>query len=177
MRVTISGHPGSGTSTLVSGICQELEWNSLNGGDIFRMEAKKRNLSLSEFEKLCADDPKVDESLDLELRQQMTKSSGVEVIESRLSGWWAYNLELDCVRIWLHADEKTRAERVMSRESTSLSIAMHENKARSEVDRRRFNKMYGIDIEDMAPYTHIIDVSDLDASQVLSNVLSILEEK
>jgi len=58
-----------------------------------------------------------------------------------------------------------------------LNIAMHENKARSEVDRRRFNKMYGIDIEDMAPYTHIIDVSDLDASQVLINVLSILEEK
>lgn len=175
--MTISGHPGSGTSTLVSGICQELEWKSLNGGDIFRIEAKKRKLSLSEFEKLCAEDPKVDESLDQELRQQMQDSNGVEVIESRLSGWWAHNLELDCVRIWLHADEETRAERVMSREGTSLSVAMYENKARAEVDRRRFDKMYGIDIEDMAPYTHIIDVSDLDASQVLSDVLSILEEK
>ena len=45
-RITISGHPGSGTSTLVSGICREMGWNSLNGGEIFRDEAKNRECLL-----------------------------------------------------------------------------------------------------------------------------------
>ena len=70
-RITISGHPGSGTSTLVSGICGEMGWNSLNGGQIFRDEAKKRDMSLSEFGILCANDFTVDKSLDEILKQKM----------------------------------------------------------------------------------------------------------
>ena len=49
VRITISGHPGSGTSTLVAAICEARGWSSLNGGDIFRQEAKNRNFSLGEF--------------------------------------------------------------------------------------------------------------------------------
>ena len=35
--------------------------------------------------------------------------------------------------------------------------------------------MYGLNPEDTEPYTHIIDASDLDVEQVLSEALEILE--
>ena len=40
----MSGKPGSGTSTLVDLLAKEMGWDSVNGGDIFRQEAKRMNL-------------------------------------------------------------------------------------------------------------------------------------
>ena len=176
LQITISGHPGSGTSTLVSGISKTKNWDSINGGDIFRNEAKKRNLSLPDFERLCAIDSTVDESLDDILKMKMKDNQGPEIVESRLCGWWAFKLNLNCVRIWLHASEEVRAQRVMNRESLSRKEAVSQNKARLEVDRLRFNDMYGLDPEDMTPYTHVIDASNSTAQQVLDEVIEILEE-
>ena len=42
VKITVSGPPGSGTSTLVEKLANEYSWQSLNGGDIFRKEAKDR---------------------------------------------------------------------------------------------------------------------------------------
>ena len=75
VKITISGHPGSGTSTLVDAICEIKSWSSLNGGEIFRMEAKNRGLSLSEFGDLCANDFSVDKSLD-EINRKMVSVGG-----------------------------------------------------------------------------------------------------
>ena len=53
VRITVSGLPGSGTSTLVQGICQVKGWSALNGGDVFREEAANRGLSVADFSQLC----------------------------------------------------------------------------------------------------------------------------
>jgi len=176
VEITISGHPGSGTSTLVESICVAKEWNSLNGGEIFRQEAKNRNLSLSEFGKLCSDDLSIDRSLDDILKSKMTESDGPEVMESRLSGWWAHLLELDCVRLWLDVNESVRAERVVSREGISLEDAISNNRKRSEIDLLRYDELYGLNPEDSTPYTHVIDASGLTRAEVLDSALKILEE-
>ena len=174
-RITISGHPGSGTSTLVSGICREMGWNSLNGGEIFRTEAKNRGMSLSEFGDLCSSDFTVDKSLDEILKQRMQDKNGPEVMESRLSGWWAHLLGIDCFRIWLDVDEETRARRVVNREGISIEDAISQNKKRAEIDLARYQEMYGINPEDSTPYTHILDASSKGVEEVLSEVLKILE--
>lgn len=175
-RITISGHPGSGTSTLVKGICNAKGWSSLNGGEIFRKEAKERGLSLSEFEKICSEDESVDRSLDEILKQHLLDNEGYDVLESRLCGWWAYKLDVDCFRLWLHASEEARAERVVTREGLTLEKAISNNKKRTNVDKVRFQEMYGLNPEDETPYTHIIDASKLNAEQVLLETLKILEE-
>ena len=175
VKVTISGHPGSGTSTLVDAICESKGWSSLNGGEIFRQEAKNRNLSLSEFGKLCSEDLSIDRLLDDILKSKMTELNGPEVMESRLSGWWAYKLELDCVRIWLDVNESVRAERVVSREGISLEDAFSNNKSRSEIDLARYQELYGLNPEDSTPYTHVIDASGLTKAEVLDSALKILE--
>ena len=55
-KITISGHPGSGTTTLVSGLVNHFNWRYLNGGQVFRDEAKLRNMTLEEFGELCVSD-------------------------------------------------------------------------------------------------------------------------
>ena len=50
VKVTVSGHPGSGTSTLVNGLMTRFGWTSLNGGDVFREEAKRRGIVIAPAE-------------------------------------------------------------------------------------------------------------------------------
>ena len=176
VKITISGHPGSGTSTLVKGICDSMGWTSLNGGDIFRSEAKNRGLSLAEFEKICSEDESVDKSLDDILKQHILQPDGYDVMESRLCGWWAFKLDVDCIRLWLHANEDSRAERVVTREGLTIEEATSSNRERTNVDRLRFDRMYGLNPEDSTPYTHVIDASGLTKEEVIASTLKILEE-
>ena len=68
-KITVSGHPGSGTSSLVKKLMEYYNWDSVNGGQIFRNEAKARNMSLAAFGKLCNEDESVDRELDEKLKQ------------------------------------------------------------------------------------------------------------
>lgn len=160
----------------MKGICNHFSWNFLNGGQIFRDEAERRELTLSEFGDLCANDFSVDKSLDDILKENMLKNDGPEVIESRLSGWWAYKLNLDCVRLWVDVSEKVRAERVVEREGISLETALSQNAKRSQKDSARYLEMYGLSPADSEPYSHVIDASEIDADEVLEKVIKILED-
>jgi cytidylate kinase len=178
LKVTVSGHPGSGTSTLVSLLCETKGWSSLNGGELFRQEAKRRNMSLSDFGQLCKEDLEVDRQLDALLKEEMmrTDEDAPSVIESRLSGWWAYKLGLSAPRIWLEVDDIERAKRVQAREGGDLNSIIEANQQRSKVDEHRFDELYGLLPQQTEPYTHIINASDLNPQEVLASVLDILEE-
>ena len=84
------------------------KWNYLNGGEIFRSAAFERNITI-EFSALCKNDLDVDKSLDNTLKG-MTSSDSPEIIESRLCGWWAQELKLDCIKIWISASDIERAK-------------------------------------------------------------------
>ena len=178
LQMTISGHPGSGTSTLVSLLREAKGWSSLNGGELFRQEAKRRNMSLSEFGQLCKEDLEVDRQLDALLKEEMmrTDDEAPSIVESRLSGWWAYKLGLSTPRIWLEVDDIERAKRVQAREGGDLNSIIEANKQRSKVDEQRFDELYGLLPQQTEPYTHIINASDLNPQEVLALVLDILEE-
>ena len=172
-KVTISGHPGSGTSTLVEGLEHHFGWNSINGGEIFRAEAKNRGMTLAEFGSLCSNDESVDLQLDNSLREYIAGDK-INIIESRLAGWWAFKMDANCLRIWLNVSENERAKRVTTREQISLEQAKQANAIRLAVDNERYQKMYGFIPEDPTPYTHIIDATDITAQEVLKQAVEIL---
>ena len=118
--VTISGHPGSGTSTLVEGLCSRLNWTKIYGGQIFRDMAKERGVTLEEFGQQCMDDDSVDQALDKLLAETMLSAESPDIVESRLAGWWAFKNDMPCPRIWIEVSERVRAERVVNREGGSI---------------------------------------------------------
>ena len=173
-KITISGHPGSGTSTLVTKLTNKYGWTSINGGQIFRDEAENRNLSLADFGKLCSEDEMVDRELDETLKDIILKND-IDIVESRLAGWWAYELGSQCVRLWLAVSDEERANRVSKREKIPFEQALQENTQRSQRDAERYLKMYAITPEQIEPYTHVVDATDIDIDEVFSRVVEILE--
>ena len=176
VRITISGRAGSGTSTLVNGLVEHFDWGFINGGQIFRDEAQRRGLTLSEFDELCKSEVEVDRELDSILQAKMLEEGGEEIVESRLAGWWAYKLSLPCIRLWLHVDQEERARRVTLREGLNTEDALANIIERATVLKERFQMLYGLEPGDPEPYTHIIDGTKLDAEQLLAKVITLLED-
>ena len=170
VNVTISGAPGSGTSTLVSKLGQKTGWSSLNGGDVFRAEASRRNLSVHEFSELCKSNLDVDRSLDGLLKEAMTTQGGPEIMESRLSGWWAFELGINCHRIWIHTSDEERARRIQTREGGDLETRLGESRKRQSADKARYETLYNIDLDDMTPYSLVVDADNLSAEEVFKIV-------
>ena len=174
--VTISGHPGSGTSTLVDGLCNSLNWTMINGGQIFRDMADERGVTLEEFGQQCMDDDSVDQALDKLLVEAMLSEESPNIVESRLAGWWAFKNDIQCPRIWIDVSERVRAERVVNREGGSLEQQVDLIRERMDYDGARYMRFYGIDINSHEPYTCVIKSDHMDAEQVLHQVLTHLEE-
>ena len=171
VRITVSGLPGSGTSTLVRGICEALGWSALNGGDVFREEAASRGLAVADFSQLCKSDPAVDRELDSRLVEAMEDVNGPEIVESRLAGWWAYRNHIDCLRIWVEVELDERLDRVTMREGDDVR-RREESLLREDADRQRYTELYGIDILSMEPYDLVIDGTEPSATDVLQVVLT-----
>jgi len=176
VKITVSGHPGSGTSTLVNKLVQSNSWTSLNGGDVFRSEAKNRGMSLADFGELCKSDLQVDKELDNLLKEKMSGDNSIDIVESRLAGWWAYLLDIDCVRLWIDVSDEERAQRVVAREGGTVSQALEANAKRSAIDAARFSELYNILPQDREAYTHVLDAGEMSIDEVFSAVTIILED-
>ena len=168
--VTVSGPPGSGTSTLVKRIVDEYSWKSLNGGDIFRSEAHRRGLTVGQFSDLCKEDLDVDRSLDSILKKELQDIKGSEIIESRLSGWWAHMMGIDCLRIWVDVSPEECARRIQNREGGDFETQLQLSQQRQMDDKERYRILYDIDLDDMSPYSLIINADDIDADEVYALV-------
>ena len=149
MLITISGPIGSGKSTAARALAEELDYEHVSGGDIFRSLADERGYTPLEFNKLAEEDDQIDRDLDRRLRQTAREEDDL-VLESRLSGWMAG--EYADIRVWLDAPETVRAGRVAEREGTPIDEAKRTLHARAESEVVRYRRYYDIDFTDPSIY-------------------------
>ncbi|UWG48626.1 Cytidylate kinase [Halanaeroarchaeum sp. HSR-CO] len=149
MLITISGPIGSGKSTAARALAEELGYEHVSGGDIFRSLADERDYTPLEFNKLAEEDDQIDRDLDRRLRQTARERDDL-VLESRLSGWMAGDYA--DIRVWLDAPEDVRAARVADRENTPIEEARRTLHARAESEVVRYRRYYDIDFSDRSIY-------------------------
>ena len=147
----------------------------MNGGDVFREEARSRGLSVEELSSEAKEDPDVDRHLDDLLQKRMSSPESPEIVESRLSGWWAHKNDIDCLRVWVSVSEKERARRIQKREGGEFEDCLQRSQQRQKDDMDRYSSLYGIDLDDMSPYHLVIDADRKDEFQVFYEVDAILE--
>lgn len=169
--VTISGPPASGTSTLSERLAEELNYEIINGGDIFRRMAEERGLTLSELTELSEEDDSIDKELDARLEDiidahvegERTPDGEGLIIESRLAAFHADG-RAD-LSVHLHAPLDVRVARIDGRNETVDDLARREQ---SEAE--RYKEYYGIDITDRSVYDVIIDTSETSEDVMVEQV-------
>jgi cytidylate kinase len=149
MLLTVSGLPGSGTTTNAAAIADRFGLEHISGGDIFRQLAEERGHTLGEFNELAESNPEIDRDLDQRLFEIARDRDDV-VLESRLAGWLA--AEHATLRLWLDAPRSVRAARIAEREDKTVQQAHDETREREASERRRYQEYYDIDIDDLSIY-------------------------
>ena len=175
LMVTISGPPGSGTSTLVMKLAESRGWESMNGGQFFREEASRRGISVEELSAKAKHDLDVDRELDSLLQKKLVSADCPEIVESRLSGWWAHKNDIDCLRVWVQVSDHERAMRIKKREGGSFDECLARSRQRQSDDMDRYRELYGINLDDMSPYNLIIDADEKDEDEVFEIVVNEME--
>jgi CMP/dCMP kinase len=175
LLITVSGPPGSGTTTAGERVADRLALELVPGGEVFRALAAERNMSLPEFGLYVADHPEVDVELDSRLARRAR--DGGTVIESRLAGWIARNEALPAVVVWIDCDPRIRARRVAAREGVSMERALADNEERQRVERGRYLALYAVDLADLSIYDLVLDSGELRPSALADRIVDAAEKR
>ncbi len=171
MRITVSGPPGSGTTTLSEALSSRFDLELVSSGDVFRSMARERGMSLAEFGRVAEEDPEIDREID-ERQREIGRENDDIVLEGRLSGWMVDDADL---RVWLDAPVDVRAERVADREEQTVDEARAEIEEREASEAKRYQEIHGIDIDDLTVYDLVVDTSTWDKDGVTEVVTTAVE--
>lgn len=166
MQITVSGLPGSGTTTLSRLLSEYYELELVSSGEIFRRMARERGMSLAEFGAMAEKDPSID--LDIDKNQKsIIHTQDDLVLESRLAGHMAEGVP-NVLKIWIKAPLLTRVKRIQRREKTiSFDEELAKTVEREKSEALRYKNYYGIDITDLSIYDIVIDSEKWNQYQTL----------
>ncbi|MCC4771241.1 AAA family ATPase [Methanosarcina sp. DH2] len=166
MQITVSGLPGSGTTTLSRLLAEYYELELVSSGEIFRKMAKERGMSLAEFGALAERNPSIDLDIDKNQKSIIHTQDNI-ILESRLAGHMAQGVP-HVLKIWIKAPLLTRVRRIQRREkSISFDGELEKTVEREKSEALRYKNYYGIDITDLSIYDIVIDSEKWNQYQTL----------
>ena len=160
MRITISGPPGSGKTTLAGVISEKTGMELVCAGEIFRKMAEERNLSLEDFGALAERDESIDRQLDERMLNIASERDDI-VLDGRLTGYLTEKHGIPAFRAYVTAPFSIRVERIAGREGKDRETVEREvlKRERSEYD--RYLRYYGFDMRDTSIYDIVLDSSNI----------------
>ena len=175
MRITISGPPGSGKTTVCSILSQRLSIDSVVFGRIFREYAAERGLTLQELGAIAEKDPSIDETIDSRILEIAGKNKDM-IFESRLSAYMLSRNNIPALKVYLDASPKVRVERIGKRDGESEEEAEKNTLDRQASEAKRYMKYYNIDINDKSIYDLIVVTDDLTPEDVTDRIIAAMKE-
>ena len=177
MRITISGSPGSGKSTVAKDIARKLELEHYSAGGYYRQMAEERKLNVLEFARLAEQDPSIDEELDQWL-VGIGRTKDNFVVDARL-GW---HFIPKSIKIFLNANLKERARRIFSDDvrnehHITLERTQKDILQREASEKTRYAEKYGIDYFDESGYDLVIDTTHEPVERVVEEIIKFVEGK
>lgn len=177
MRITVSGLPGSGTTSLARTIASRRDYQVISAGEVFRRMASERGMDLADFGELARKDPSFDRLID-ERQREIALSHEDIIVEGRLSGWFVREADL---KVWLMASLECRVERIFERDRVSdHETALNLTREREECEAERYRTYYDIDIDDLLPYDIILNSERFDVEELAAIVetsISVIEAR
>jgi cytidylate kinase len=175
MIITITGTPGSGKTTIGKALAKRLGLEFFSTGMFRREAAKKRGMTLEEYNILGETDPSTDHDAD-----EYQKKLGMEKDNIIIEGKIAFHFIPHSIKLFITASEDVRASRIFNDKNwrnqekpKNVEEQKRLNAERVAVDNFRYKKYYGIDYANEKHYDFILDTTD--ESDVEKNVDRVME--
>ena len=173
MRITISGKPGAGKTTIAKLIAKKLKLKYFEMGKIAQKIALKRKLTIGELMQQARIDPSIDEEIDA-AQKELSKKEDNFIIDGRISFYFIP----DAVHVFLDVNEFVAAERIFNKKRESdepqyKSIADVQNDIRQRMlaNQEQYLKYYGIDYLDKSNYEIVIDTTNKTPEEIVKELV------
>lgn len=173
--ITISGPPGSGTSTVSQRIADKLGYSRFSSGNFMRSLARERGVSLQKLQSEAESNPAIDERIDEKVKD--LADSDEIVVDSRLGfhfipeGFAVYlEVGMDAAARRIFAERKERQEQA---EIAAESIQATKERIRERLasERQRYQELYNIDHTNLDHYDLVVDTETKDVAGVVNTVI------
>ena len=171
--VTIGGPPGSGKSTAGRLVATSLGLEFCSVGELFRAEARRHQMDLTEFGRYAASHPEVDRELDQHMQSLALPG---HLLEGRIQGALCRRAGIRVHDVVVTAREEVRVRRVADRDGQSLEEARAKVHEREAVERDRYRRLYGIDLDAERP-DFVVDSSDRPPLVVADAILTFVRDR
>ena len=172
MIISISGRPGSGKSAVAVRVAEALGKRHVSAGDFMRELASERGLTILEFSRTAEDRETIDNEIDART-VRLAEESDDFVIDARL-GWHFIPRSF---KVFLEVTPEVAARRIYGArrgtetENVTLEETLLAIEERTESERRRYQKYYGLDYADHSQYDLVVDTSTLGIEEVVQAIL------
>jgi len=181
MIISISGTAGSGKSTVAKKLAKKLNWPYYGMGKLRRRVAKKKGLTLAEYNKLGETDPITDLEVD-KYQERLGRSMDNFVIEGRTS--WHFIPQ--SLKIYICVDKKVGAARIYKdlkrsnhrNEDKNLKTyqdVLKSNQKRLQSDKKRYKKYFNIDVFNKRNYDFVLDTTNLNIKQSFTKIYNFVK--
>jgi len=143
-NITVSGLPGTGSTTLAEALAKVLGWKYFSGGDFMRHYAIKKGLFDPQNKghhdaTVYSDD--FDRQVDFGMRQTLRKESG-NILESWLSGFMGQGIAGNLKILVSCSDDAVRIDRIVNRDDLTVKLAKKHVFEREVKNIKKFRRLY-----------------------------------
>jgi len=170
IKIAVSGKSGCGNTTVSKIVADRLGLRFVNF--TFRSLAKETGISLRDVLDMASKDDTWDKEVD-KRQLELARSGGGCVLGSRLAIWMLEEADL---KVYLRANARTRAARILNREGESIESAASFTAERDRQDHDRYLRIYSIDNDDCAFADIIIDTDCLDPQKIAEIIIEAAEK-
>lgn len=172
--ITISGMLGSGKSTIAKMLAKKLGFSYFSTGEIQRELALKYGISITELNQLALTDPSIDREID-KIFQTKYYANKDYIVDSRL----AFFFLPESIKIKLDVDTNMAGQRIFSDHERigespyqNVDQAIDTLKKRRSLERDRFKRVYGVDIDNPENFDLIIDTTYLTPDEACQKIIN-----
>lgn len=174
MKFSITGHLGSGKTTICKLLNKDYGFEIISAGSIMRELAAQKGISILDFNRELKDSGNVDNYIDQTIveKGKNVKETEKVIFDSRL----AWHFLPDTFKIFIIVSPHEAALRTyLTRDSkdekySSVEEAMHDLMERRVVENRRYKAIYNVNCEDLDNYDVVIDttfISPMEAVDII----------
>lgn len=177
-NITISGRIASGASTLAGHLNEILNWEFLNGGELFRRFAKEKALNIINTN---TRPDQIDTEYEEKIKKILTEKSH-QIIQSHLAGFDAQGIK-GVYKILVICEDETgedkvdiRIDRLVNRDGNKVEDAKNEILERERQNLEKWRRLYaGNDPDwvywDKKYYDLVVNTYSLNAEESVQTVL------